>query len=209
MTDGRRLAGAAADAAAICRSVREQATLAIAAGIDVIQVREPELAARDLFALANAIVALTRESATRVIINDRLDVALASGAHGVHLRSSSPLPHEIRPRVPGGFLIGRSVHDVQAARMAAGADYLIAGTVWPTASKPPDHGTIGVGGFGEIVRAAAPIPVLAIGGVTLERAPLAVAQGAAGIAAIGLFVPLDEIAGSGLASIVKSLHAMR
>jgi len=188
--------------------VYEQAAAAVAAGIDVIQLREPELAAADLLMLAASIVDLTRGSATQLVVNDRYDVAVTSGAHGVHLRSNSPLPRDIRADAAAGFLIGRSIHTIAEVGDSDGADYLIAGTVWPTASKPDAHPTIGLSGLREIVRATA-IPVLAIGGVTVGRAALVRDQGAAGVAAIGLFTASDEVgafAGSRLAETVKTLR---
>ena len=180
----------------------------MAAGIDVIQLREPQLTAAALLDLAACIAAIVRSSATRLVVNDRFDVAVASGAHGVHLRSSSPLPRDIRAKAVAGFLVGRSVHRVSDLADSDGADYLIAGTVWPTTSKPAAHPTIGVGGLREIVRATS-IPVLAIGGVTEQRAAQVLEHGAAGLAAIGLFTDSDEVtgfAGAGLDRIVKSLR---
>jgi thiamine-phosphate pyrophosphorylase len=188
--------------------VCEQAAAAVAAGIDVIQLREPALSAAELLTLATSIVDIAKGSATQLVVNDRYDVARASGAHGVHLRSRSPLPRDIRVDAPAGFLIGRSIHTVADVAASDGADYLIAGTVWPTTSKPAAHATIGLTGLRDIARATA-IPVLAIGGVTVDRAPLVLEQGAAGLAAIALFAESDELAafsGGGLARTVKTLR---
>jgi thiamine-phosphate pyrophosphorylase len=176
-----------------------QIAAAIEAGVDVIQVRERDLEARALAALVAAAVARTRGSRTRVVVNDRLDVALACQADGVHLRGDSVSPARVRRIAPPPFLVGQSVHTVaEAIAHAPFVDYLIAGTVWTTASKPPDAPLIGVDGFAAIARAVA-MPVLGIGGVTIERAGALARAGAAGIAAIGLFrtgegtpVPLRE-----------------
>lgn len=166
----------------------EQADLAIEAGIDVIQVREIDLPARDLADLVAAVVGAARRTATRVIVSERLDVALATGASGVHLRADSAPPQAVRSITPEGFLIGRSVHNVaEAVEASAHADYLIAGTVWPTASKLPGHELLGVEGLAAIVRSVS-IPVLGIGGVTAARIGDLARVGAAGIAAIGLFI---------------------
>jgi thiamine-phosphate pyrophosphorylase len=159
---------------------------AVHAGIDLVQVREPDLTARALADLVAEIVALARGSRTKVVVNDRLDVALATEANGVHLRGDSIGVRGARQIAPAGFLVGRSVHTVDEARSAAGADYLIAGTVFPTASKAHVNAWLGPAGLRKIVQATA-TPVLAIGGITTERVAEIAASGAAGIAAIGLF----------------------
>jgi len=157
---------------------------AVDAGIDLVQVREHDLEAANLTDLVQQILAIARGSGTRIVVNDRLDVAIAAGAEGVHLRHDSVSVAEAHSLAP--FLVGRSVHDVAAAKAAAGADYLIAGTVFATPSKPDATRLLGVDGLGAIV-ATTSAPVLAIGGVTLDRLGAIAATGAAGIAAIGLF----------------------
>jgi thiamine-phosphate pyrophosphorylase len=137
--------------------------------------------------MVRAIVDAVSGGATRVVVNDRLDVALACGAHGVHLRTDSIPPSLARTLAPAGFLIGRSVHSAgEASQLAAHVDYLIAGTVFTSASKPSGHVPLGVAGLRAIVRSVR-VPVLAIGGVTSERIAELGGSGAAGIAAIGLF----------------------
>jgi thiamine-phosphate pyrophosphorylase len=136
-------------------------------------------------------------------VNDRLDVALASGADGVHLRGDSIAPRAARTITPPGFVIGRSVHDIgQAREHAAAVDYLVAGTIYQTRSKPAAGPLLGPGGLRPIV-AAVDVPVLGIGGITLERVREVAAAGAAGIAAIGLFLPGDVP----LARIVDAVRA--
>jgi len=160
---------------------------AVGAGVDLVQIRERDLEAAALADLVARAVALARGSATRIIVNDRLDVALACGAAGVHLRADSLPPGLARTLAPPGFLVGRSVHTAAQARAAGReADFLIAGTVFETPSKPDERRLLGLEGLRSIVEAAA-APVLAIGGVTLERLSAVAATGAAGIAAIGLF----------------------
>jgi thiamine-phosphate pyrophosphorylase len=174
----------------------DQARAAAAAGIDFIQVRERDLEAAALAALVRAVLDATRGSGTRVLVNDRLDVALATGAHGVHLRADSFPVAAARHAGPPGFLVGRSVHSVDEAVGASGADYLVAGTVFPTASKPGQPMHLGAAGLERIV-AATRTPVLAIGGVTLDTAAAIAGAGAAGIAAIGLYAEarsLDDLA---------------
>lgn len=171
------------------------------AGVHLIQVRQPGVEGRPLVELAAAVVAAVRGTRTRVLVNDRLDVALAAGVHGVHLRGESMPAARVRAAAPPGFLIGRSVHAAEEARTvsADGAlDYLIYGTVFATGSKPG----VAAAGTAELaaVCAAAPVPVLAIGGITVERLGEVAAAGADGFAAIGLFTGLTPI---GLHEIVE------
>lgn len=193
VTDRRRLAGAHASLADARRCLVAQARHAAAAGIHLIQLRERDLEAADLAEVARDLVAVTRGTATRLVVNDRLDVALTCGADGVHLRGDSIPIAEARRIAPGGFLIGRSVHSSGEAAQAAGADYLIAGAVFPTQSKPSAQTLLGLGGLRAIV-AAANAPVLAIGGVAEDRCDGVAAAGAAGIAAIGLFMAAEGAA---------------
>ena len=162
----------------------------MSAGVDVVQLREGDLAAGALASLVRGALELARGTATRVVVNDRLDVALACGADGVHLAGRSVPVGAARAVAPGGFLIGRSVHSVEEALAEGqGADYLIAGTVWRSASKPGLTRWLGVGGLRAIARAVR-IPVLAVGGVTVDRVGEVRGAGAVGVAAIGAF--LDE-----------------
>jgi thiamine-phosphate pyrophosphorylase len=181
----------------------EQAAEAVDAGVDLIQIRERDLDTSSLASLVQRIVELTRGSATRVVVNDRVDVALACGAAGVHLRGDSIPASRVRSIVPPGFLLGRSVHGRDEALAAAqDVDYLIAGTLFPTASKPGRIDLLGLDGL-ESVATAVRVPVLAIGGITLERAADVAAAGAAGIAALGLFADADRP----IKQVVRALRA--
>jgi thiamine-phosphate pyrophosphorylase len=167
---------------------------AAAAGVDIIHVRESGLNDRQLAGLVRDVLAAVRGTPARVVVNDRADVALATGAHGVHLRADSISGTRVRQLSPPGFLIGRSVHTRPEAVAAArsGVDYLVAGTVYPTLSKPESSPLLGLAGLIELVRAV-DIPVLAIGGVVADNVWDIAASGAAGVAAIGLFasIPTD------------------
>ena len=179
------------------RPVVDQCSEAVRAGIDMIQVRERDLEGGPLSLLVAELVRLTRGTTTRVLVNDRLDVALACEADGVHLRGDSIPPAAARSIAPSGFLVGRSVRSADEAVAAAqGVDYLIAGTVFPTASKAGLTKWLGVEGLARICRAVS-VPVLAIGGITPGSLPGIAASGAAGFAAIGLFAnarrPLEDI----------------
>jgi thiamine-phosphate pyrophosphorylase len=174
------------------RSPVEQAREAAEARVDIIHIRERDLEARELRALVEAVVGATRGSTTRVVVNDRIDVALAAGADGVHLRGDSILAARARLLAPPGFLIGSSVRTAADAVAAAGAsDYLVAGTVFPTASKPGLTTLLGLEGLSAIAGAVT-VPVLAIGGVSVARAADLLATGAQGVAAIGLFADPDR-----------------
>jgi thiamine-phosphate pyrophosphorylase len=170
----------------------DQAREAAEAGIDLIHIRERDLEARELSALVAGIVAATRGSKTRVVVNDRVDVAIACGADGVHLREDSIPAIRVRQAAPEGFLIGCSVHSpARAAAAARGADYVVAGTVFPTTSKPELTKLLGLEGL-TAVATAVQTPVLAIGGMSLARVADVAAAGAGGIAAIGLFGDPDR-----------------
>ena len=187
VTDRRRLCeGCDEDAAERC--LIAQFTEAVAAGVDLLQIRERDLEARRLLAIVVQAVALTRGTPTRVVVNDRVDVALAAGADGVHLRSDSLAAEAVSRIAPPDFLVGRSVHSADEAARAADVDYLIAGTVFASASKTGEAvEPLGESGLAAIV-AAAHVPVIAIGGMTLESVPGVAATGAAGFAAIGAFL---------------------
>ena len=185
-----------------------QAEYAVKAGVDTIQVRERDLEARDLAAIVTELLRMTRGTRTRILVNDRLDVALACEADGVHLRADSVAPGVVRPLAPLGFIIGRSVHSVEEARAASNADYLIVGTVWATASKPEGRPLIGIGGFAAIARAVR-IPTLAVGGVTADRAGEVAGAGGAGIAAIGLFQGRPSADGCGAVPLANMTDDLR
>jgi thiamine-phosphate pyrophosphorylase len=167
-----------------------QARYAVDAGVDVLQIRERDLEAGELARLCADKQAIAQGRRTRIIVNERVDVALACGAHGVHLRGDSMPAAAVRNLVPPGFLIGRSVHSVEeAVAVANAADYLIAGTVWETSSKRglADSNLLGPEGLSRIVQAVR-VPVLAIGGISVDRFAEVRRSGAAGVAAIGLFM---------------------
>lgn len=203
VTSRRRAAPAAASFAEEQRALVAQIAAAADAGVDLIHIREPDLEARDLCALVGESVAVTRGSGSRVVVNDRADIALASGADGVHLRASGPSVERVRALGPDGWLVGRSAHSLEELALAAEADYILFGTVFATDSKP------GVAGQGTAALAAAvrrvKVPVLAIGGVTLDRAAACAEAGAAGVAAISLFLAGSRGA-AGLRDVVRTLR---
>jgi thiamine-phosphate pyrophosphorylase len=170
---------------------------AIAAGVDWVQIRERGLPARELVAVARA--AMNQGGArARILLNDRLDVALAAGAAGVHLgRASVPAREVVRwcrgGNAPAEFLIGVSCHSAEEAREAeaAGASYVFFGPVFETPSKKSFGPPQGVARLAEVC-GAVQIPVIAIGGVNEENAAECARAGAAGIAAIRMLQEMRE-----------------
>jgi len=182
---------------------------AIAAGVDWVQIREKDLSAQELLGLARESV--TAAGGARVIVNDRLDVALAAGAAGVHLGRESLGAREVVSWCRGGhapaeFLVGVSCHSLAEAREAerAGAAYIFFGPVFDTPSKRGMGEPQGIARLGEICRVVK-IPVLAIGGVSEENAAECIRAGAAGIAAIRMFQ--DARDAETLKQAVTRLHA--
>jgi len=213
VTDRRGLSGI--DRLEAQETVGQKIATAAAAGVDWLQIREKDLSARDYGLLTRKALQLAARSPagnarpTRVLVNDRLDVALSEHAGGVHLGETSlPLPEAQRlvkaqdQRLD--FLMGISCHSLEAARSAAsgGADYLFFGPIFPTPSKEAFGAPHGLERLGEVCRAVA-IPVLAIGGITLANASACLAAGASGIAAIRLFQEARD-----MTSLVQSLRKL-
>jgi thiamine-phosphate pyrophosphorylase len=157
-------------------------------GIDFIQIREKDLADRELFLLVSRVVASARRTPCRVLVNGRADVALAAGAHGVHLPSTGLRIDDIRPWLPGGFLVGVSVHSRSEAVQAwsSGADYLLIGPIFPTPSKAGMGSPLGLAAFQGICSEIS-IPVIGLGGIGAESVKAVLQAGASGVAAIRLF----------------------
>ena len=167
------------------REVVEVVGAVLRAGAPAVQLRDKLLPPRDLLPVARRLRAATHAAGALFFVNDRLDLALAVGADGVHL-GPDDLPVAAARRIaPPGFLIGHSADDPGAARaaVAAGADYIGCGTVFATRTKADAGAAIGVGRLGEVARSV-DVPVVAIGGVTVRNAPQAVAAGAAGCAVV-------------------------
>jgi thiamine-phosphate pyrophosphorylase len=177
-----------------------QASRWAAEGIDLIQLREKDLPAADIATLAREILSAIRakNSPAKLLINSRPDIALATGAHGIHLTSD---PDELTPTqvrslyasanrpAPIITISCHTLEDVHRARLNQ-ADTIVFAPVFEKTLADPDHEVIlgrGIDQLREACRAAAPIPVYALGGVTLENAPSCLAAGAAGIAGIRLF----------------------
>jgi len=158
---------------------------AILGGVSVVQLRAKDASGREFYELAEAVHKLTASLAVPLIINDRLDIALAVGAEGVHL-GQQDLPARVARILLGeGMLLGISAATLPEAleAEAQGADYLGVGAVFPTTTKG-DVRSISLAEVG-IITGKVSIPVLAIGGITAENAPQVLAQGAHGICVAG------------------------
>jgi len=188
---------------------------AVDAGVDWIQIREKDLSGKDCACLTREALQRAKKSAkrktapTRILVNDRLDVALSQRAGGLHLGENSlPLAAASRLLENRGerndFLIGVSCHSLEAVRTAASgsADYLFFGPVFATPSKAGFGAPQGLERLAEICRAVS-VPVLAIGGITLENAADCLAAGASGLAAIRLFQDARN-----MPSLVQSLQML-
>jgi thiamine-phosphate pyrophosphorylase len=168
------------------------------AGIGVLQLRMKDAPAAAMLAVL-AELQRERPPGTLLIVNDRLDVALAGGADGVHLGQDDLPLAAARSLAPPGFLIGISTHNEAqaAAAMAGGADYIGLGPIFATASKANPDPVVGVARLGGVC-AGARVPVVAIGGITLERVPDVVAAGAHAVAIIAAINTSPDIRAAAL-----------
>jgi thiamine-phosphate diphosphorylase len=152
---------------------------------------------------------MAKGTPTRIVVNDRLDIALAARAHGLHLRDAGVSIEIARRLTRRDLLVGRSVHSPRSAELARAADYLIAGSVYVTASKAGvTTASLGLQGLREVVQVAGTCPVWAIGGVTAETARAVLQSGARGLAAIGAFIPNRPPADIGRA-VEELAHTLR
>lgn len=151
--------------------------------ISLLQLREKNLSARSLFDLTVAASAITRGSQTRLLVNDRADIALAANADGVHLASNSMTARVIRSTFPKDFIIGVSTHSLYAATNAAAddADFAVFGPVFDTPGKGEPQG---LAALGEICEKLRPFPMIGLGGVDESNCESVLGTGAVGIAAV-------------------------
>ena len=164
--------------------------------IPLIQIREKALSARVLYELTRLAVEIAQDSSTKVLVNDRFDVALAAGADGVQLTAQSLPTAVVRSETSDRFLIGVSTHspgEAEAAQ-AGGADFILFGPVFQTESKRQFGPPQGLNKLAEVVEAVESLPVIAIGGISLENVSRCLQHGAAGVAAIGLLKDSNNLA---------------
>jgi thiamine-phosphate pyrophosphorylase len=161
-------------------------------GRAAIQLREKDLGGRDLLALARALLPVCRAAGQLLLVNDRVDVALAAGADGVHLPAAGVPAADARRLLGPGALVGVSCHsaaDVLRAR-EAGADYATVSPVYDTPSKRAYGPPVGLGALADAARLG--LPVLALGGVSPARVPEVLAAGARGVAVIRAWLEPDD-----------------
>jgi len=169
-------------------AVLDQIKSAVAANVSLIQIREKSLSARALYELTRRAALIVRETPTKLLVNDRFDVALASGANGVHLTSNSMDAEVVRKICGTDFLIGASTHSLAEAHTARnhGADFIVFGPAFETESKRAFGEPQGLKRLREVVDESDGVPVIAIGGISIEHVDECFAVGAKGVAAIRL-----------------------
>lgn len=177
-------------------AILKQIASAISAGVDLLQIREKDLSARVLFELVEHAAALTQGTSTRLLVNDRADIAAGAGADGVHLTTQSMGAATIRRTFGESFLIGVSTHSLEEALTARteGADFVVLGPVFETPSKKHYGRPVGLDELSQVTMALEDFPVLALGGITTSNARDCLATGASGIAGISLFGDPDRVA---------------
>ncbi len=216
MTDRRGLPAGKTASALLNRILLDTIRAAAAAGVDWVQIREKDLSTRELFGLVREVVLAsarpdsTHSHSIKVIVNDRLDVALAAGAAGVHLgHASAPAREVVRwcraGNAPADFLVGVSCHSLEGAQEAenAGASYTYFGPIYETPSKIPFGKPHGVEELAQVATAVR-IPVIAIGGINESNAADCIRAGAAGIAAIRMIQ--DAADPNALKNAIRAIH---
>jgi thiamine-phosphate pyrophosphorylase len=161
----------------------DRAAAGLARGVEILQIRERDLSARDLAALTREVLELDNPYHTKILVNDRADVSVACGAHGVHLRDGSVLPEVFaRP----GFLVTIACHAVEDFKNVRGADFTLLAPIFAPLSKTDSRQALGPEAIREFTRLS-DVPVLALGGITPANARLCMEAGAAGVAGISYF----------------------
>ena len=166
-----------------------QIRIAIEAGVDLVQLREKDLPSRELFELAVAVRDLAVLGDCKVLVNDRLDIALAARLHGVHLGQASIPPEIIRRKVPdGSFLVAVSTHTLEELKRAQGqsVSFVTFGPVYETPSKLQFGPPVGMQSLQEACRLSK-VPVIALGGINEQNFSECLRRGASGIAGISMF----------------------
>lgn len=198
VTDRKQTAG---------RPLADVVAAALRGGARAIQLREKDLTTRELCLLLGELLPLARAAGAALLVNDRVDVAMAYDAGGVHLTRLSLPPSVARQLLGPGKLIGVSCHspDEAAEAAAGGADFVVLGPIYETPSKMAYGPPIGLGAV-ERARARIDIPLLGIGGITAARAPAVIGAGADGVAAISaLMAAPDPAAAAGdLLAVVRA-----
>lgn len=183
------------EAVGLGRSHIDLARMALQGGADVIQLRDKKMPSRQLYQVASGIRALTLDAGALFIVNDRVDIALASMADGVHLGQQDLAVAEARRIAPPGFIIGCSVGTPQEAVLAetAGADYIALSPIFPTTSKDDAGNGHGLATLRSI-RSVSSLPLVAIGGINKGNVAPVIAAGADGVAVISAVLGTEDVA---------------
>ena len=168
------------DAALSGMSHADQVGALIAGGARFIQIREKNAPSDEFYIAVVESLRLAESKGTRLIVNDRVDVAIAAGAHGVHLGQTDLPPAEARMLLGEEAIIGVSTHTIEQARAALQmpVDYIAFGPVWPTRTKENPDPVVGLDSLGQVKRIAGEIPVVAIGGINESNIAVTLAAGA-------------------------------
>ncbi len=165
---------------------------AIGLSVPLIQIREKQLSARSLYKLTSAAVTAAANSNTKILVNERFDIAIDAGADGVHLPSYAFEADGVRGVAGPKFIIGVSCHSADEVRTAKelGADYA---TLGPVYASPGKGTTLGIEAFASAVREVAPFPVIALGGIDVSNYRSVLDAGVAGFAAIRYLNDIEEL----------------
>lgn len=178
------------------RSPVDLARAFLAAGATFLQLRAKQLSGRDFLDTASAIATLARDAGATFIVNDRADIAVLAGASGVHVGQDDLAPVLVRRIVGGHSVIGLSTHTLEQLEEAVRqpVTYVAIGPVFGSATKETGYAAIGLGLVREAAARASAVglPLVAIGGITLERAPDVIAAGASSVAVIGDLVATGD-----------------
>jgi thiamine-phosphate pyrophosphorylase len=192
------------------RSHADIARAALAGGADAVQIRDKSATAENLCLAVSEIQPIARKFGAVLLVNDRVDVALVAGADGVHVGQEDLPAREARRLLPPPSVLGVSAGTVEEARKAerAGADYIGVGPVFATPTKPDAGEPIGIEGLAKIARAVK-VPVVAIGGITLENVTAVIEAGAAGAAVVSAVVSAPDMAQAARALKARIAEARR
>jgi thiamine-phosphate pyrophosphorylase len=181
---------------------------AVAARFALVQLREKDLSARTLYELATGAARIARGSETRILVNDRADIARAAGCDGVHLSTHSLDAEVVRRAFGEEFMVGVSTHNLAEARAAreTGADFAVFGPIFDTPSKRAYGSPLGLEALREATQSLAPFPLVALGGLTENNVGEALNAGAAGVAGIRLFANGQNLART--VHLIESLRAL-
>jgi thiamine-phosphate pyrophosphorylase len=172
----------------------EQVAALCAGGARLIQLRDKTLSPEEFYQQAKQALAVARDFDAKVLINDRVDIALALGADGIHLGQDDLPPEAARRLLGENSIIGFSTHNLRQAERALDlpVDYLAIGPIFDTSTKENPEPTVGLEGLQEVRRAVGDLTLVAIGGITRENAPEVLAAGADSVAVVSWLVSVPS-----------------